>query len=266
MDYPSNAASCPRNDSLLRTTLALQHLAHVTTRCYGLANRSTHPRLTQRTVKTGISIYRPRCSYNAAFSPRNDSLLRTVLALQQLSHVTTRCYGLATTTRPYQRNVKTRTLIYKRPTDLSCPQRPSSCTQRLDHSQLTSIKHLAVSPRLDPATLVERPAANIYNSTIPANDITHIAEDHIQPPRTFTYTFVIPANKIVTFVVSVILPLCLPLLSLAVTTHTRVKTPKIIYGVDALIGSATMSAPVSIVNFPWLKQIREPMIERFTFP
>ena len=60
--------------------------------------------------------------------------------------------------------------------------------------------------RPTPATLVERPAAHIYNSTIPANDITHLAEDHIQPPRTFTYTFVIPANKIVTFVVSVISP------------------------------------------------------------
>ena len=128
----------------------MQHLAHVTTRCYGLATRSTPPRLTQRTVKTGISIYRPRRSYNAAFSPRNDSLLRTALTLQQLAHVMTRCYGLATTTRPYQRNVKTGTSIYQRPTDcpqrpssciqrptdLSCPQRPSSCIQRPDQSQL----------------------------------------------------------------------------------------------------------------------------------
>ena len=113
-DCPSNAASSPRNDSLLRTTPATQHVAHVTTRCYGLATRSTDPRLTQRTVKTGISIYRPRRSYNAAFSPRNDSLLRTALALQQLAHVTTRCYGLATTTRPYQRNVKTGTSINQR--------------------------------------------------------------------------------------------------------------------------------------------------------
>ena len=84
----------PRNDSLLRTTLALHHLAHVTTRCYGLATRSIHPRLTQRTVKTGRSIYRPRRPSNAASSPRNDSLLRTTLTMQHLVPVTTRCYGL----------------------------------------------------------------------------------------------------------------------------------------------------------------------------
>ena len=190
-DYPNNAVSSPRNDSLLRTTLALRHLAHVTTRCYGLATRLTHPRLTQRTVKTGISIYRPRRSCNAAFSPRNDSLLRIALALQQLAHVTTRCYGLTTTTRHYQRNVKTGTSIYQRPTDLSCPQRPSSCIQRLDRSQLpaTTIQlhpttrqtsaypHQTSScistTRPTPATLVERPAAHNYNSTIPANDVTH---------------------------------------------------------------------------------------------
>ena len=162
-DYPNNAAFSPCNDSLLRTTLALQHLAHVTTRCYGLANRSTHPRLTQRTVKTGISIYQPRRSYNAAFSSHNDSLLRTALALQQLAHVTTRCYGLAITTRPYQRNVKTGTSIYQNDsTKLSCPQRPSSCIQQPDRSQLTSIKHLAVSLQLD---LRQLPSSNVLLRT-----------------------------------------------------------------------------------------------------
>ena len=150
----------------------MQHLVHVTTRCYGLATRSTPPppRLTQLTVKTRISIYRPRRSYNAAFSPRNDSLLRTALALQQLAHVMTRCYELATTTRPYQRNVKTGTSIYQRPTsafrndstDLSCPRRLSNCIQRLDRSQLTSIKHLAVSPRLD---LRQLPLSNVQLRT-----------------------------------------------------------------------------------------------------
>ena len=35
---------------------------------YGLATRSTHPRLTQRTVKTGTSIYQPR----PTSTPRND--------------------------------------------------------------------------------------------------------------------------------------------------------------------------------------------------
>ena len=140
MDYTSIATSGPRNNSLLRANKQIDT-----------------PRLTQRTVKTGISIFRPRRSYNAAFSSRNDSQLRTTLALQQLAHVTTRCYELATTTRPYQRNVKTGTSIYQRPTsafrndstDLSCPRRLSNYIQRLDRSQLTSIRHLAVSPRLD---------------------------------------------------------------------------------------------------------------------
>ena len=235
----------------------MQHLAHATTRCYGLATRSTHSRLTQRTVKTGISIYRPRRFSITASSPRNDSLLRTALALQQIAHVTTRCYGLATTTRPYQRNVKTGTSIYQRPTDLSCPQRPSSCIQRLDRSQLpaTTIQlHSTTRPTLayqhqtsscisttrpTPATLVERPAAHIYNSTIQADDITHLAEDHIQLPRTFTHTFVIPANKIVTllYVISPSVFLHCLLLSLHIPTHLHTK---FICGVDKLIGSATL--------------------------
>ena len=57
-DYTSIAASGPRNDSLLRAS-----------------NQIDTPRLTQRTVKTGISIYRPRRSCNAVY-------------------VTTRGYGL----------------------------------------------------------------------------------------------------------------------------------------------------------------------------
>ena len=183
MDYPSNAASSPRNDSLLRTTLALQHLAHVTTRCYGLANRSTHLRLTQRTVKnrdidlptTTLLQCSPRITTRGyglpqQFSPRNDSLLRTALALQRLAHVTTRCYELATTTRPYQRNVKTGTSIYQRPTsafrnnstDLSCPRPVSNCIQRPDRSQLTSFKHPTVSPRLD---LRQLPLSNVQLRT-----------------------------------------------------------------------------------------------------
>ena len=203
----------------------MQNLIHVTTRCYELATWSTHLRLTQRTIKTGISIYRPRLFCNAAFSPRNDSLLRTTLALQQLAHVTTRCYGLATTTRPYQRNVKTGTSIYQRPTsafrndstDLSCPRRLSNCIQRLDRSQLTSC---ISTTRPTPATLVERPAANIYNATIPANDVTHPSW-RLHTTATDIYIHVCNSgNKIVTFVVSIILPFCLPSLSLA-DTHTR---------------------------------------------
>ena len=135
--------------------------------------------------------YRPRRSYNAAFSPCNNSLLRTARALQQLAHVTTRCYGLATTTRPYQRNVKTGTSIYQRPTDLICLQRPSSYIQRLDRPQLSATTihlHSTTRPisayqhrtsscisttRPTPAILVERPAAHNNDSTIPVIDVTH---------------------------------------------------------------------------------------------
>ena len=38
--------------------------------------------------------------------------------------------------------------------------------------------------RPTPATLIENPAAHIYDLTIPAIDLTHLAEDRIQPPQT----------------------------------------------------------------------------------
>ena len=95
-------------------------------------------------------------------------VLRTTLALQQRAHVTTRCYKLTTTTRPYQRNNKTGTSIYQRPTsafchdstDLSCPRRLSNCTQRLNRSQLTSIKHPAT-----PSNLRQLPSSNVQLRT-----------------------------------------------------------------------------------------------------
>ena len=62
--------------------------------------------------------------------------------------------------------------------------------------------------RPTPATLVERPAGNIYNAIIPATNITHLAEDHTQPPRTFTYTLVNTTNKL-SLVIIVISPLFL---------------------------------------------------------
>ena len=116
-------------------------------------------------------------------SPCNDSLIRTTLTLQQRAHVTTNCYELTTTTRLYQRNVATGTSIYQRPTsafrndstDLSCPRRLSNGIQRPD--RISTYQHQTSScistTRPTPATLVERPAANIYNATIPANDVTH---------------------------------------------------------------------------------------------
>ena len=177
--------------------------------------------------------------------------------MQHSVHVTTRCYGLATTTRPYQRNVKTETSIYQRPTDLSCPQRPSSCIQRLDRPQLSATivqlnsttqpisayQHQTSScistTRPTPATFVERPAAHIYNSTIPANDITYPSW---RPHITATDIYIHVCNsghKIVTFVVSVISP-SVSLHCLWLTLYScAFKFPKFICGVDVLIGSAT---------------------------
>ena len=125
----------PRNDSLLWTAPAMQHLVHVMTRCYGLpkhcniwltydslyelATKSTHPRLTQRTVKTGTLIYQ---------------------------------------TRPTSATCNDRPAAFNDSTDISFPQRSSSCIQRPDRSQLTRIKHLAVSPRLD---LRQLPSSNV---------------------------------------------------------------------------------------------------------
>ena len=130
---------------------------------YGLANRSTPPRLTQRTIETGTSIYQTR----PTSASRND-----------------------------------RPAAFNDSTDLSFSQRSSSCIQRLDRPQLlaTIVKlHSTTRPtsaylhqisscisttRPTPATLIKHPAVHIYDSTIPAIDITHLAEDQIQPPRT----------------------------------------------------------------------------------
>ena len=94
---------------------------------------------------------------------------------------------------PVWRNVKTGTSIYQRPssafrndstdlscprrlsngfrndsTDLSCPRRLSNGIQRLD--RISAYQHQTSScistTRPTPATLVERPAAKIYNATI----------------------------------------------------------------------------------------------------
>ena len=61
-----------------------------------------------------------------------------------------------------------------RPTSASCNDRPTAFD----------------STRPMPATLIEHPAAHIYNSTIPAIDIAHLAEDPNTTAMDFTYTFV----------------------------------------------------------------------------
>ena len=60
--------------------------------------------------------------------------------------------------------------------------------------------------RPTPATLVERPAANIYNATIPANDVTHPSW-RLHTTAADVYIHVCNSgNKIFTFVVPVIFP------------------------------------------------------------
>ena len=129
----------PRNDSLLRTTLALPQLPTYDP-LYLRATRSTRPRLNQCTVKTGISIYRPQHSSNAASSPRNDSLLRTAPALQQLAYVRLAVPASNQIDTPpvnptYYQN-RDIYLPFNDSIDLSFPLRSSSCIQRLDRSQL----------------------------------------------------------------------------------------------------------------------------------
>ena len=87
-------------------------------------------------------------------------------------------------------------------------QRLSNGIQRPD--RISAYQHQTSScistTRPTPATLVERPAANIYNATIPANDVTHPSW-RLHTTATDIYIHVCNSgNKIVSFVVSIILP------------------------------------------------------------
>ena len=105
---------------------------------YGLATRSMHPRLTQRTVKTGISIYQPRptpVSHNdrpAAFYDTTDLSfpLRSSSCIQRLN-----------------RQLPASNTYLHDSTYACYPHRTSSCTHlRLDH---TSYRHHPSSWRLN---------------------------------------------------------------------------------------------------------------------
>ena len=99
---------------------------------------------------------------------------------------------------------------------LSAPTRPTSAA-RLATAQLypttrpiSAYQHQTSScistTQPTPATLVERPAANNYNATIPANDVTHPSW-RLHTTATDIYIHVCNSgNKIVTFVVSIDLP------------------------------------------------------------
>ena len=150
---------------------------------YGLATRSTPPQLTQRTVKTGSSIHQLRltsASRNdrpAAFNdPTNLSfLLRSSSCIIRLDRpqLPATIVLLHPTTRPTSASRYDRPAAFNDSTD-SYPHQTSSWIS---------------TTRPTPATLIEHPAAHIYDSIIPAIDITHLAEDQIQPPRTLHTRF-----------------------------------------------------------------------------
>ena len=145
-------------DSLLRTALALQQLAYVRLAVRASNQIDPRPRLTQRTVKTGTSIYQPRptsATHNNRPAAFNDS---TDLSFPQRSS------SCIQTTRPASATRNDRPAAFNDSTDLRFLQRSSSCILRLDQPQLpativqlhsttqptaTCTKHLAVSPRLD---------------------------------------------------------------------------------------------------------------------
>ena len=110
-----------------------------------------------------------------------------------------------------------------RSTNLDRPQLPTTTVQLYSTTQpISAYQHQTSScictTRPTPATLVDHPAANIYNAIIPATNIAHLAEDHLQPPRTFTYTLVNTTNKL-SLVIIVTSPLSLHCV-LAVLIHT----------------------------------------------
>ena len=138
-------------DSLLRTALTLQQLAYVRL-AVRASNQINTPRLTQLTIKTGISNYQSRptsATHNDCPAAFNNS------------------------------------------TDLSFPQRSSSCIQQLDQPQLpTTIIQLHPTTRPISATSSDHLAAHIYDSTIPATDILHLAEDTNTTNTNFTHALV----------------------------------------------------------------------------
>ena len=107
-----------------------------------------------------------------------DSLLRTPLALQQLA---SNPIDPPPVNPTYCQN---RDIDLPSTTDLSYPQRSSSCIQRLDRPQLPATTVQLHSTTQPTATRIKHPAVHIYDSTILAIDIVHQAEDQIQPPWT----------------------------------------------------------------------------------
>ena len=101
--------------------------------------------------------------------------VRTAQALQQLAHVrlAVRASNHIDTPRLIQRTVKNWDIDLPTSTNISYPQWTSSCTS---------------TTRPTSATRNNRPAAPIYDSTIPATDTNHLVED--TTTMNFTYALV----------------------------------------------------------------------------
>ena len=110
--------------------------------------------------------FRPRCSRNVVYSPRNDLLLRTALALQHWSNNHDRPQLPATTihlhspTPPTSATRNDRPATFNDSTYISFPQRLYSCIQRFDRPQLPATTvQLHSTTRPTSASRNHRPAA-----------------------------------------------------------------------------------------------------------
>ena len=178
-----------------------------------------------------MSIYRTRRSCKVPRSPRNDSLLRTVLPLQHLTHVRPAVWVSNPIDTPLvNHNIPSQpgiSIYQPRPTvQLNSTTRPtsayqhptSSWTQRLDRPQLTSIQHLA---ELNDST----------DLSLPANNIIHPSwRLHTTITDIYIHACKIWQNKL-SFVIIVTLPLFLHI-ALAVS-HSH----------NSFAGSTYLSAP-----------------------
>ena len=134
---------------------------------YGLATRSTHPRLTQRTAKTGISIYQPQLN--------RQQLPATIVQLHS-------------TTRPTSATRNDHPAAFNDSTDLSFQQRSSSCIQTTRPTSATRNDRPAAFKRLDrpqlPAAIIQlhpttRPTSATSNNHLAASlRLDHTSYQH----------------------------------------------------------------------------------------
>ena len=105
-----------------------------------------------------------------------------------------------------------------RPTSASCNDRPAAFNDSTDSYQHQTSGCISTT-RPTPVTLIEHPAAHIYDSTIPAIDITHLAEDPNTTATDFTHALV--NTTINGYLCCICSSPLFPSLSLAVITRTH---------------------------------------------